>query len=128
VKTNQRPEGKLIDSARAARTPKLSGNKAAALAGMSPARWRQIVNGETIAEGVTVAVKGPAETIARMARVVGVSVEQLRQAGRADAADALLVLTGMESEAEQGESDTPLRRLFRIRDEIDALIEQLREP
>lgn len=37
-------------------------------------------------------VKAPAETLARMAQVVGVTPEQLEEAGRADAADELRAL------------------------------------
>lgn len=57
---------------------------------MSEGHWRAIVSGSrSIAKDTWVPVRGPAETLARMAHVVGVTAEQLDQAGRPDAADAL---------------------------------------
>ncbi|TDD77702.1 helix-turn-helix domain-containing protein [Actinomadura rubrisoli] len=84
----QLPEGHLI--ALAQKRARLSGRKAADLAGMSEGHWRAIVSGSrSISKGVWVAVRGPADTIARMAQVVGVTPEQLEEAGRADAAEEL---------------------------------------
>lgn len=57
---------------------------------MSDSRWRQIIKGyrqET--KDVRVPVRAPADTLARMARAVGATAEQLREAGRSDAADEL---------------------------------------
>lgn len=68
----------------------ISARKAASLAGMSDARWRHIVNGyQPIARNEQIAVTAPAQTLARMAKVVGVDADQLRAAGREDAADEL---------------------------------------
>ncbi len=47
--------------------------------------------------GVTAPVRGPAETLARMARVVGVSPDDLEQVGRPDAAAALRTLQAKEA-------------------------------
>jgi hypothetical protein len=70
--------------------PKLSGRKVAALAELSEGRLRQILNGYTIVgAGNYVATVGPPETVARIAKVVGLTPPDLRAVGRADAADAL---------------------------------------
>ena len=93
----QRPEpppwGELIT--KALRGSGLSARKAAQLAGLSDGRWRQIVTGyQNVSTGVYAPVRGPAETLARMAKVVGVTPDQLAEAGRPDAAEELRVMTG----------------------------------
>lgn len=94
----QRPEGRLIAEA-LART-KLSGRAAAASAGLSDGRWRQIVNGyQSVGGGNYFPVIGPAETIARMADVVGVTPEQLAEVGREDAAGELVGLRQARAES-----------------------------
>ncbi|HEY9371000.1 hypothetical protein [Streptomyces sp.] len=82
------PEGTLL---KAALTKSgLSARSAAAAAGISEGRWRQIVSGyQTISAGVYAPVRGPKETVARMANVVGLSPALLEEAGRSDAADVL---------------------------------------
>lgn len=60
------------------------------MAGMSDARWRQIAKGfKYEAGGIRVPARAPADTLARMARVVGATPDQLREVGRGDAADEL---------------------------------------
>lgn len=110
---NERPdqpdEGRLIGLAQKRST--LSARKAAAAAGLSEGRWRQIVSGyQTVSAGVYAPVRAPAETLARMAKVVGVTPEQLEQAGRPDAADELRAISpvarsgqGVDSKAEWDE-------------------------
>lgn len=121
---HQRPEGALIEQA--AKLKKLSARKAADLAGMSDARWRQIVNGYASAgAGQVVQVDGPDETIARMARVVGVTADQLRDAGRVSAADVLLTLEGVHGESEWRAVGTALDRLRAMRTELDEVIAEL---
>lgn len=124
--TKQQPaEGKLIQEAMRIRG--LSARKAAKDAGMSDARWRQIVNGYASAgAGQTVAVRAPDDTLARMARVVGVTPQQLTQVGRDSAAETLLTLTGMQAESEWQSVGTALDRLLTIRDQLDRVIEDLR--
>lgn len=56
---------------------------------MSDARWRQIASGYQTISGTKVPVHAPAETLARMARTVGVTPAQLAEAGRTDAAEEL---------------------------------------
>lgn len=69
---------------------KLSAREAARRAGISEGRWRQIASGyQVVSAGVYAPVRGPAQTLARMAAVVGVTPAQLRRAGRPDAASAL---------------------------------------
>ncbi|MEV7422815.1 hypothetical protein [Streptomyces sp. NPDC091212] len=86
-----RPEGELIK--RAMKRKRMSARKAAAAAGMSEGRWRQIVSGvQHVSAGVTMAVTGPADTVARMALVVDVTPEGLAEAGREDAAEELRIL------------------------------------
>ncbi|MGJ5693015.1 hypothetical protein ACM6RM_07560, partial [Streptomyces pratensis] len=81
------PEAALIRAA--AKRNRISGRKAASLAGISDARWRQIVTGYQSVGGTFVPVKAPADTLARMAQAVGVSAEELAAADREDAADEL---------------------------------------
>jgi hypothetical protein len=69
---------------------KLSAREAARRAGISEGRWRQIAGGyQVVSAGVYAPVHGPAQTLARMAAVVGVTPAQLTEAGRPDAAKAL---------------------------------------
>lgn len=73
----------------------ISQREAARRARMSEARWRQLVSGYQLVQRTHVAVRSPDKTLARMARAVGVTAEQLAGAGREDAAQAL---RGVEQE------------------------------
>jgi transcriptional regulator with XRE-family HTH domain len=89
---NERPDppawGALITAALASEG--ISAREAARRAGMSEGRWRQITAGyQVVSPGVYAQVHGPAGTLARMAAVVGVTPDQLRAAGRDDAATVL---------------------------------------
>lgn len=88
----QPPEGKLI--AAAADRMDLSIREAARRAGISYGRWRQIVMGyQNVSPGNFAAVHAPAKTLAKMARVVGVTPEQMEAEGlRPDAAESLRAL------------------------------------
>lgn len=86
----QPAEGQVIEAARKRR--RMAVRTAAKRAGMSERRWYQIVNGFQNVGGQRIPVTGPAGTIARMAQVVGVMPEQLRQAEREDAAEELSAL------------------------------------
>ena len=84
----QPPEGRLIHDA--ADHLDLSIREAAKRAGISYGRWRQIVTGyQNVSPGSFAPVHAPAKTLAKMARVVGVTPEQLTEAGRDDAAEFL---------------------------------------
>lgn len=78
------PYGALIEEARKAAG--LSKREAARRAGISDAWWRYVTEGR---QGET-PVPGTAETVAAMARAVGLPADRLeREGGRKDAADAL---------------------------------------
>jgi hypothetical protein len=84
----QRPEGQLIHDAQKASGKSI--RQAAAEAGISDTRWRQLVKGSMATPGGGVAeTVAPAATLARMAQVVGVTTEQLANVGRVDAAEVL---------------------------------------
>ncbi len=68
----------------------LSAREASRRAGISEGRWRQIASGyQVVSPGVYTAVRGPAATLAKMAAVAGVTVAELCEAGREDAAGEL---------------------------------------
>jgi transcriptional regulator with XRE-family HTH domain len=92
------PEGQLIKAALTA-SP-LTQRAAAKRAGISDTRWRQIVSGYQAIGGQKVPFRSRDETLARMARAVGVSPEQLEAVGRAGAAAALREVEVAEQEAE----------------------------
>lgn len=94
------PEAALI--AAATKRSGMSARKAATRAGISDARWRQIVNGYQSVSGTNTPVRAPADRLARMAQVVGVTATQLRDAGREDAAAELEELSKVESPATSG--------------------------
>lgn len=110
----QRPEGRLIAEALARRVPRMSQREAARRAELSETRWRQIIAGyQQLADGVRAPVVAPAETLARMAAAVGVSAGDLAQAGREDAAEAMLGLADASTPLSaamraEGASDTGL--------------------
>ncbi|WP_228976751.1 hypothetical protein [Streptomyces sp. DH12] len=52
-------------------------------------RWRQILSGHQTVGGTFIPVRAPADTLADMARVVGVTPAELRGVDRADAAEIL---------------------------------------
>jgi hypothetical protein len=81
-------EGRLIEDA--AKATGRSVRNLAANAGISDTRWRHIVRGWQPTQGGGVAaVRAPALTLARMARAVGVTAEQLAGVERGDAAELL---------------------------------------
>lgn len=122
------PEGELITAALKRR--QISARAAARQAGISDARWRQITSGFQTVSGTRVAVRAPAETLARMAQVAGLTPEQLSEVGRADAAEALRQLTAdSPAPAPQGEDprEARIRAMEYLTDaEKSFYIEQLR--
>lgn len=94
----QPAEAELIERLRQAVRPKLSVRKAAESAGISEGRWRQIAKGyNQVSKDTVVPSIAPADTLARMARVVGATPAQLREAGREDAATELETIHKVES-------------------------------
>lgn len=87
------PEGELITEALGRIRPKLSVREAARRAGISEGWWRQVVRGyQPLKGGGKAPMTGSAETIAAMANVVGLTPEQLEEAGRGDAAEELYAI------------------------------------
>jgi transcriptional regulator with XRE-family HTH domain len=90
------PEGTLIKQAQ--RSMRISQREAARRADLSEARWRQLVSGYMLVQRTYVPVRSPDKTLARMARAVGVTADELASAGREGAAEAL---RDVEAEAER---------------------------
>ena len=89
-KIGSSPAAELIRQRREAATPALSRRQAAAKAGISPSQWSDVERGSKHAgSGVTIPVHATAQTLARMARAVGATPEDLQAAGRDDAATLL---------------------------------------
>jgi hypothetical protein len=85
----QPPEGKLI--ADALEASGLSIREASRRANISYGRWRQITSGyQNVSPGSFASVRAPAGTLARMARVVGVTPERLASDGQRPDAAAVL--------------------------------------
>ena len=83
-------EAELIRRRREAAVPEMSRRQAATKAGLSPSQWSDVERGHKKAgSGVVVPVQATAETLARMARIVGVGADDLAAAGREDAARQL---------------------------------------
>lgn len=90
-KPDQPPEGRLLEEALASRRPHMTQREAARRAGISDARWRQLVTGyQSVGQGHYAPVTARAETLARMAGAVGVTPEQLVEVDREDAAAILM--------------------------------------
>ncbi|MDT0377319.1 helix-turn-helix transcriptional regulator [Streptomyces sp. DSM 42041] len=110
------PEGALLKDA--LKRAGLSARKAARLAGLSEARWRQITSGYQTVSGQQIPVHAPPDTLARMAHVTGLTAEQLERCDRADAAEELRKLTTTprppDPTATGEPSDPRLRALFAI--------------
>jgi transcriptional regulator with XRE-family HTH domain len=90
-KPAQSAEGAALQ--RAMVRERLSARQAANQAGISEGRWRQIVAGYQSAGGQHIPVTAPPATLARMAAAVGVTADDLTEAGRSDAAEILRDLT-----------------------------------
>ncbi|WP_406501514.1 helix-turn-helix domain-containing protein [Streptomyces sp. NBC_01590] len=96
MKWSTRPEppreAPLIEAAR--KQQRLTVRETAKKARISEALWRQITSGyESVGNEKYREVRAKAETLARIAQVVGVTPEQLTKVGREDAAEALEEIT-----------------------------------
>jgi transcriptional regulator with XRE-family HTH domain len=90
-------ESDLIQRRRVANVPPLSRRQAAARAGISPSQWSDVERGSKRAgPGIVVPVRATAETLAKMAAAVGVTADELANAGREDAADRIRSATRQE--------------------------------
>jgi transcriptional regulator with XRE-family HTH domain len=86
-------EAELIRTRREALVPETSRRQAAVKAGISASQWSDVERGNKKAgSGVVVPVVATAETLARMARIVGASSDDLVASGREDAARQLRTL------------------------------------
>jgi len=81
------PEGALLRLVRLAAG--MSVQDAATAAGISKARWSQVVGGHESRRGRTQPVVASDGLLARMAAAVGVDADRIEQAGRPDAAEVL---------------------------------------
>jgi transcriptional regulator with XRE-family HTH domain len=87
------PGADLIRHRREAAIPGMSRRQAAEKAGISASQWSDVERGHKKAgSGVVVPVHATADTLARMARAVGASADDLAGAGRPDAARQLRTL------------------------------------
>lgn len=85
------PEAQLIARKRND-PPHMPVSRAAARAGISDTRWSQLENGYRKIRGHYEPERAPADTLARMALAVGVTPDELEDAGRHDAAGELRVM------------------------------------
>lgn len=108
------PESRLLGAAR--KKLGISMRKAAEWARLSPERWRQIEQGKaTVARGIEIAVADvPADTIARMARAVDVTPDELDHAGRGDAATELRKILAAEPATTADALEDVRQRLDRL--------------
>jgi len=83
------PLGALFEAARQAKRPKLSQNAVARAADTSSTTYRRIISGISRFGGQDVPFDGSADTVASIARVLGITHEQLEDVGRPDAAEEL---------------------------------------
>lgn len=97
------PEGTLLK--RALVTMRISQREAARRSGISETRWRQLVSGYQVVSREKVPVRSPDDTLARMARAVGVTAEQLEEAGRGGAAAVLRDTEAEAAAAPAGDAD-----------------------
>lgn len=122
----QRPEGRLI--ALAQKHSRMSQREVAKRAGISEARWRNIVSGyQTVSAGTYAAIRGPADTVARMAQAVGVTPEQLEAADREDAAAELRELPPLQEPEVSADIDEQVEKLTAEIQEIRKELRELRE-
>lgn len=84
----------------------MSGTEAATRAGISKQRLSQVLNGMS-GHGMTRGRPAPRRVIAHIAAVVGVTPEQLEQAGRADAAKVLREILRREENRAQPQHARP---------------------
>jgi hypothetical protein len=124
------PEAALI--ATALKRSGLSARKAAPLAGIGEARWRQITSGYQSVSGSRIPVRAPDDTLARMAAVVGVTPEELRQNGRPEAAEELERLKATPPPRATGQFSPPLDAVTALLaaltpEEQEEVIRRLRE-
>lgn len=118
------PEAQLIHDRREA-PPKMSKRQAADRAGLSEGRWRQLENGGYKRRGRWSEEIAPPPTLAKMARAVGVTEDELRAIGKDDAAAELAALPPLPPAGESAED--LFRQYLQAREEDRQMIRQLEE-
>ncbi|GAB3115975.1 hypothetical protein GCM10027160_24180 [Streptomyces calidiresistens] len=108
------PEGAAITAAQ--KRARISVRRAAEAAGISEGRWRQIASGyQVVGRGNYVPVSGaPADTIARMAHVVGLTPQDLDATGRRDAATELALMLEADAEPSADTAGPDVERAYGI--------------
>lgn len=121
------PYAQLIAAARQA-PPRMTITEAARRAGISDTRWSQLENGYRMNRGRAEPEWAPADTLAAMARAVGVTPQQLAASGREDAAGELDALPSLRPEPEPDNGGGARSDVAALRDEVRsmrALVERL---
>jgi transcriptional regulator with XRE-family HTH domain len=118
------PEAQLIHDRREA-PPKMSKRQAADRAGLSEGRWRQLENGGYKRRGRWSEEIAPPPTLAKMARAVGVTEDELRALGKDDAAAELAALPPLPPAGESAED--LFRQYLQAREEDRNKIRELEE-
>lgn len=101
------PEAQLIARLRLEQVPPLSMREAARRAGFSVATWTQNEQGyRKVTPQLMIPIRAVADKLARMAMVVGATPDQLREAGRDDAAriQVKLIDAGPDEKAQLAEA------------------------
>lgn len=112
------PEGVLIEEAR--ESVGLSQNAAAEKAEISGTHWRTIVKG-----GVSMTSARGVLTLARMAKVVGATPEQLEQAGRPDVAKRLRAISPVARSGHDVDSKAEWDEIARLIAEYRRLVAEI---
>lgn len=114
------PEGVLISAA--LKDARISVREASRRAGISDGWWRQIVNGyQSLSGGSFGTVRAPAETLARMALVAGVTPERMASEGqRPDAAGEMERLRDQPHSSGEDAPEDGRRLRFAENEGIDA--------
>jgi transcriptional regulator with XRE-family HTH domain len=100
------------------RRGRLSIRKAATAAGISEARWRQLESGARSTPLGYAPESAPPDTLARMAHAVGVTPDELREAGHPEAAAILAAHAAeqaAEAEADEAAADAGARAAAQAR-------------
>ncbi len=120
------PEAQLIASKLATAVPRMSRRQAARRAGISETRWRQIEKGLVRVHGHDYPETAPADTLASMARAIGITPAELEAAGRSDAATYLAALGPLPPPDEGGHRLATSEEVREIIARLDRLERELR--
>lgn len=99
------PLGVLLENSRLRRRPRLSQNAVAKAAGTSPTTYRRVISGISRFGGQDVPFNASAETVARIADVLGITPDELYGVGSKEASEELRILHLQRSTNPGGEDD-----------------------